>query len=239
MNISNVMAITESEYYTDQYMKYADNMINELEDDSLYIQDGYNSDKKRYDNYDHKQKDSKSVSISNINCKSININNNGEINISGATSGIAEAGEGSEVGQTASISGNGERYLDSFKDKNPLCITINNNTIVNNNATADDNGVVTCPNCTCEECFTKLLTPQQVANMEIIFEVGVRIVIDGEPLIINSFSEFCDVLAQREVTLEGTTNSLEDLLGLQVNPQQIPVIAACIANALGLELEGN
>jgi hypothetical protein len=55
MNISNAMAITEAEYYTDQYMGYANDMVNEYEDEPSYANnDGYKPDRSSYvnNNYD-------------------------------------------------------------------------------------------------------------------------------------------------------------------------------------------
>ena len=42
MNNSNAMAITEDEYYTDQYMDYANDMVsNEYKEESSYANDDY------------------------------------------------------------------------------------------------------------------------------------------------------------------------------------------------------
>ena len=103
----NVMGIAENEYYTDKYMGYANDMVNEYEDESSYANnDGYESDSSSYgnDNYDleypsykhdynsdyqsygydnkYKSKDKdrdSSVSTSKIKCENVNNNFNNNV----------------------------------------------------------------------------------------------------------------------------------------------------------------
>jgi hypothetical protein len=53
INNSHANAITENEYYTDQYMGYANDMVKEYEDESSYASDGYGGseqDRRSYEN---------------------------------------------------------------------------------------------------------------------------------------------------------------------------------------------
>jgi hypothetical protein len=196
MNNPNANAITENEYYTDQYMRYADDMVNYYEDEPSYADDGYdlsepqdrsygnnNYDDSDYPSYkpDYKQDDrsygyeddkyklkdkersDNSVSISKINCNSVNYN------VIGNVTGDNNIGnDGRAANSNGALGGNaygndGERYNDGYqKNKGVSCVITNNNTIITTDNATDGNGDVIL---TCEECFTTILTEQQLVTL--------------------------------------------------------------------------
>jgi hypothetical protein len=176
MNNSNVMAIPEDEYYTDQYINYAMDMVNDYEDGSSYSNyGGYDSEDKSYVNdHKHKSKDkdsSSSISLNKLNCinnnVNINGNNTGDINV-GNSGRSASTSPGTDEGYlgVGSLGGNyGEGY-NKQKDQGFNCIINNNNTNTNivlgggGNVT-DGNGNVPEPQ-TCEECFRAFLTEEEI-----------------------------------------------------------------------------
>lgn len=221
MNIfSTANAIAESEYYTDQYMGYADDMVNYYEDESSYANnDGYgserdrssyennnyydreeypsyksdynseyNSDYQSYENKDYKSKDkdrdSNSVSISKINCNSVNYNVVG--NVTGDNN-IGNDGREEVADSNGALGANtyGERYNDGYqKDNGISCQITNNNTIVTGGGNAT-NGNGNIP-LTCEECFDEL-TAGQLLSLGQIYNVDT---LEGLCLALPGTSEF-------------------------------------------------
>ena len=195
MNISNAMAITEAEYYTDHYMGYANDMVNEYEDESSYANnDGYKPDRSSYgnNNYDreypsykqesnsygyddkHKSKDrdsSNSVSISKIKCENVNNNFNNvvieNLNIGNSGNGGSTSDDGSNGDQSANAYGNnGERYNDGYQKEKGITCQINNNNSIIAAGNATDGNATDGEGDLCEECFESL-TPLQ---LEVITE---------------------------------------------------------------------
>jgi hypothetical protein len=210
--ISNANAITESEYYADQYMRYVDELVNYYEDESSYTSDGYGggseSQDRTYGNNDYKSKDkdkdrySNNLSISKINCNTLNYN------VIGNVTGDNNIGnDGREVGGAANSNGalsanaygsNGDRYNDGYeKGKDVTCIISNNNTII----TSGGGGNVTTPpgpepvEPTCEECFIEAL---EAAGIDIadfnqrLSAASPQPTLNGIP--VNSINQICEVL---------------------------------------------
>ena len=173
MSNSNVMAIPENEDYTDQYMRYTMDIVNDYEDGSSYSNDGgYDSEDQSYVNehkYKSKDRDSSSISINKLNCNNNNVNingnNTGDINVgnSGRSTGASPGTDEGYIG-VGSLGGNyGEGY-NKQKDQGFECIINNNNT--NTNVVTGGDGNVTDGNViepqTCEECFRAFLTEDQI-----------------------------------------------------------------------------
>jgi hypothetical protein len=196
MSISNVIAITENEYYTDQYMGYAEDMVNEYEDSSSYANnDGYKPDRSSYGNnnydseypsyksdykqhsnsyeYDDKYKSKDIVSISKINCinnnVNINGNNTGDINVGNSGRGVS-ADDGTNGGVLAGneFGNDGERYSDGYNKKdNGIVCEIDNS---NNNTIITTGGNATDGDVpepiTCELCFTLNANELEIERIE-------------------------------------------------------------------------
>jgi len=138
--------------------------------DDIYDKSKYASHKPdykpQYPSYgkDKSNKDSsKSVSISKINCINTNLNLNGN-NTGAINIGNKDAAEEGYVGAYSSGSGySSEGYDNRYKqDKGFDCIINNNNTNTNVSAGGGNltDGNVT--EATCEECFERFLTPDQI-----------------------------------------------------------------------------
>lgn len=183
MNISNAMAITEAEYYTDQYMGYANDMVNEYEDESSYANNGYGSeqdrtygnnngnnnydserqsyksDYKSYENNDYKSKDrdsSNSVSISKIKCENVNNNFNNVVieNLNIGNSG--NGGSASDDGSNGDQSANAYRNNGEGYHNDGYQKDKDITCIITNNNTiiTSDGSNTTEPPTACELCFT-------------------------------------------------------------------------------------
>ena len=143
---------------------------------SSYEKDNYKSTEypsyEKDNSYD-KSKDSSNVIIKKIKCNNINVNLNGfngiDVNVvptalNGLATDEAQASEDEgEIG--ASSSGSGERNHNGYQynDKNFRFVCINNN---NFEVVETTTSTPTEPQPTCEECFTKILSPDQVDDIE-------------------------------------------------------------------------
>src|SRR5215211_71661 len=234
------------EYEMDSYKQSYRNYYYEQPEYPSYKPDSY---KPKYPSYGKdKSKDSSSVSINKLNCINTNFINIGNIN--GSINTFAPGRTADSEGDTdaGSLGWNGEGYDNGYnkqKDKGFSCIINNtiNNTIVGGNAT-DGNGNVPEPR-TCEECFTEILTPEQISDIEVAFgsgEPGEGIVVDfdGFQVTITSFEQFCELLLMLTTTtvqLDSVVNQLILPVEPDPSPETIADIVDCIAAALDINTD--
>jgi hypothetical protein len=231
--------------------------MNNYEDRKSYGMDSYDLQyppsykpdyyKPKYQSYgeDYYKSQKDSTTINKINCinsNNINVNGdfNGNITTFAASSGLAAKGDLS----AGSFGGNsGERYYDGYdnnkKDKGFECIINNNNT--NTNIITVGGGNVTDGNVTltCEECFTAILSAEELADLEAQFAAGgVPIFFGASPTFIDSFTDFCTRTFVVGANIDGLTNFINQFLAPidpNPSPQTIAEIIACVAEALGIE----
>ena len=134
--------------------------------------------------------------VEKIECSNINIHNNG-INTRDADV-LSRTPDGNGLETTANtdngqqlsthVFGNNERN-NGFKqnDEDVVVKCIQNN----NNGRGGGDGKGESP---CEECFTKFLTEEQLAVVELALEPGIDITIGGESITIDSLLELCTEL---------------------------------------------
>jgi len=163
------------------------------DDKKSYGKDNYESQYSSYekDNNNYKSKkdsSSSSVSIKKVKCNNINVNLNGlDVNIgaSNGNSSIAEAQASEEdEGETITSSfENDERnnngYNQNDKDFKFVCINNNNNTVVVAEEEPEPE--------TCEECFTTVLTDEELDDLIQAIEN------DGGPA---SLQELCELFTE-------------------------------------------
>ena len=246
----NAMGIAESEYYTDEYMKYANDMVAHYEDESSYANDGYKSDQSSYENnnydrkypsykqdsnsygyddkYKSKDRDSNSVSLSKINCENVNNNFNNVVigNLNIGNSGEQEAGNSNGALNANTYGNAGERYNDGYqkdKDKDIQCIINNNNTIITGDGGNATDGNVTG---TCEECFTLNLNAAQIEDVENLLSLQTNNAI-------TTIEGLCDFLSNPDTTNDAKILLLGSVLILDVGVEIRQAIASCLID-LGL-----
>jgi hypothetical protein len=286
MNIfSNAIGITEDEYYADQYDRqneyqdsYSSNNGYGLQQDrssyenNYYDREYYPSYKQDYNdeynsyenNKEHKSKDkerSNSVSISKINCNTVNYNfNNVAIgNFTNGNSGIGEAAAAADgtnqgaLNANANVNGNNQGYSNGYqKGKDITCIINNNNTNISTGAASNaTNGNATNGNGNatdaCVECFFEILTEDQIAEIETLFEAGgifIELDILGTVgVTINSFEEFCEfvgIVLDLGLGVDSVFFYVDQLVGFVVDDDEdIDELTDCIEEALGIETDSN
>ena len=162
-----------------------------------YYEESYGSEYPSYkDNYDYKSKDISSTIVKKIKCNNINSNNNGvdvSLGLPNGNDDIVEAqAEGGDQATTANGWGNGERNGYKQKDNGFKFVCVNNNDNENNiiviNETTPE------PTITCEECILNNLTPDELQRLNDCFAFPCQIDISGQPIVITSLAELCDVL---------------------------------------------
>jgi hypothetical protein len=160
----------------------------------------HDEDKKSYDkddrDYDKSKKESSSsVSIKKVKCNNINVNLNGldvEIGVpngNGPVNGdvaVAQEAEDDEESESNSIETNNDkshegrdRQSDSNKDSKIVCINNNNNIVVGEEPEPP----------TCEECFTTVLTDEELEDLIQAFEE------DSEGFI-SSLNDLCEFITE-------------------------------------------
>jgi hypothetical protein len=266
MNLSNSMAIAEEEYYSDRYdERFVNDDYYVLEKDAYYGNDNYNreyatykadydDDYKSYDNNDYKSKDKERniVSTSNINCNTVNYNFNNVVigNFSNGNSGIGRGAEDETNGDlSANANGNnGGGYYDGYQiGKDITCISnINNNNT--NIAIGNDGNATEGPELPpCEQCFFDILSEDQRAAMEALFEGdGIFITNTTDPMEfeeIHSFAEFCEFVENfpglNHDFITGFVNQLFEAIEQDPSPSTIIELVNCIVDALGIGTDGN
>ena len=156
------------------YDKYDDRKSYEKNNYKSTEYQSYEKDNNSYDkSKDSSSSSSSSISVKKIKCNNINVNINGfngiDVNVvppalNGLATDEAQASEDEgEIG--ASSSGSGERNHNGYQynDKNFRFVCINNN---NFEVVETTTSTPTEPQPTCEECFTKILSPDQVDDIE-------------------------------------------------------------------------
>ncbi|HEX5185355.1 MAG TPA: hypothetical protein VFV86_00570 [Nitrososphaeraceae archaeon] len=273
--ISNANAIaTEDEYYTDQYERYGNDEY--YSDRSSYgksnyereypsFKSDYKKDERSYGYEDNKYKSNDKerniVSISNINCNTVNYNFNNVVigNFSNGNSGIGGAAAASADGINGALNtnanGNNEGYNNGYqKGKDITCIAnINNNNTnistgaasnaTNGNATDGGNDNATDP---CVECFLEILNEDQIAEIETFFENGgLSIELDllgTVSVTINSFEEFCvlvETVLDLGIGIDSVFFYVDQLVSFVADDNEITELTDCIEEALGIETDSN
>jgi hypothetical protein len=179
-----------------QATKDRENDYDHDEDKKSYDKDDYKSEYSSYGKYkdrDHdkyKKDSSSSVSIKKVKCNNINVNLNGiDVNIGGlpdngpVTGPMALAQEEADDNEleSNSIQNDNDKssdgrdgQSDSGKDSRIVCINNNNNIVVGEELT-------------CEDCFTKVLSDEELDDLiQAIIE-------DGGP---HSIQELCELLTE-------------------------------------------
>ena len=196
----------------------------------------------RMDDYD-KKSSGKDVSVKSIKCNNVNVNVNGlELNV--LPPSLSTLLTGGEADDNAYSYGSGERSYGSggqsgYDNKNSfkfVCINNNNNTVIG----VDDEETPTPIEPTCEECFTEILTPEQISDLEVLFAGGgVTIQIGPESVTFLSFAGFCNFVLERATTI-GEVQFLVTLFlnaVLEPNPSQqtIRELTTCVAEVVGID----
>jgi hypothetical protein len=236
MNTSNAMAITEAEYYTDQYLEYANDMVNEYEDEPSYANDGYKSDRSSYgnnnyndreypsykqddrsygydDKYKSKDKNSNSVSLSKINCNSVNYNVLGDVTGDNNIGNDGTAAPNSNGALSTNAYGsNGERYNDGYQKERGITCQINND----NSIIAATDGEID----PCAECFEPL-TPAQIESV-----AGNLLGLPpGSP---EAVEAICNFLSENDIT-ETSFRAFLDFAGVSTTVQN--TLITCLEGA--------
>ncbi len=200
---------------------------NDYEDKKSYDKDDYKSEYSSYGKYDRdhdkSKKDSTSVFVKKVKCNNINVNLNGiGVNIGGlpnngpVTEPIAvaqqEEDDDKDIESISVENDNDECYegRDGKSDSeisSIVCINNNNNIVVGGGD--EDDGEPDA----CEECFTKILTNEQISGFIVGFEQAT-----GESFV--TLQDVCEYIIQNQ----GTEDLNEDLVQAavtNVNPEQI------------------
>jgi hypothetical protein len=225
-------ASAQSEFYydTDEYTKYAMDMVNDYEDSSSHENnDAYDSEYQSYENDNYKSKDkdreSNSISISKVNCNNVNIIGDvtGDISVGNNGRGVGETGEDSIVRELIgnAVGNNGERYYNGYqKDKDFTCIINNNNTIIT--ADGDDNATATG---SCEDCFNEILSPEQLNNL-------ITFIINEDVEGIENLEDYCTLIFLTSQIAGGVdyTNFIRGLGELGIPLETANKLVECLIN---------
>ena len=175
-----------------------------------------------------------------MKCNNINVNLNGfrgnAIGASPALRGLAtDEAQAEAEGANGANSGNDGRGNDgrpSGPDSNSKFVCINNN----NNVVNDGNGDETDPCAiSIEACFEEFLSSsEEFATLTTALENGLDVVIEGEPLTLNTFADICSAL-------EGLTFAqlhqaiIQIIVGAGINSLNFNLLT-CIAQALDIPI---
>jgi hypothetical protein len=240
-----------SDYESDYEMNIYDKKSYEQESygKDSYEQDypSYKSDYSSYDKDSDKSKDSSnSVNIKKLKCNNINANLNNvdasfgsppiEDDTNGANGGVGSEALAAQGGEAISANGlmNGDRsFVDRENDFAFVCINNNNNTVVEGEETPAP-PVEECAEAEdIEACFEEhLIFPENFVTLTEALENGLDVVIQGEPVTLNSFADICLVLKGIPFA------QLEDAIAEIVFRADIEAFSIdlddCIAEALGI-----
>ncbi len=193
--------------------------------------------------YDNSKDSSSSVSIKKIKCNNINANLNsvdasfGVPPVDGDTDGAGgpDGAVSAESIAANGMGGNGDRsFVDRENNFAFVCINNNNNTVIEGETPAPP--VEECPEADeIESCFRQFLgSGEEFAILTEVLENGLDVVIEGEPVTLNSFADIC--LALEGLTFEQLRPAIvEIIVGAGINTLNLNLVT-CIAEALDIPI---
>jgi hypothetical protein len=206
-------------------------------DSSYDNKQSYGKDSTSYD----KSKDSSSTIEKKIKCNNINVNVNGFNGVEVGTlptalTGLAtetqedEGEEGaSSFGSGGSGSNDGGRPSGSDSDSRVGCINNNEFAIVEEESSVEDECAEDV-----EACFAENLSREDFDTLTAALEKGLDVVIEGEPVTLNSFADICSALGG--LPFDQLQNAVNDIIqeALGFVPMNIEELYRCIANAVNI-----
>jgi hypothetical protein len=194
---------------------------------------GVNAQSESYYGMDKDRKsDKKDVSVQSLKCNNINVNVNGlELSVLPPFLGGEVAAEAQDANTDANSNpGNGDGF--QINDFRFICINNNNNVVLE-----EESPIPPVDECAedVEACFAENLSGDDFATLTAALENGLDVVIEGEPVTLNSFADICSALGGLAfLDLLTAVAVILSAAEISLGSDVIQTIAECIEPSLAL-----